>query len=78
MIKLFTKHPREHAGKSYLQHLIFTFKISCRLFVSSMVFIVHGLLPFIDIPKKLNLADTIDFLNDKNKEIEKHENNKTS
>jgi hypothetical protein len=74
MIELFTKHPREDANKTYLQHLVFTLKISCRLFVSSMVFIIHGLFPFISMPKKLNLEETIDFLNNKNEEIPKNEN----
>jgi len=74
MIELFTKHPREHAGKTYLQHLMFTLKISCRLFTSSMIFIVHGLLPFISMPRKLNLEETISFLNNKNEEIPKNEN----
>ena len=74
MIKLFTEHPEKDAGKTYTEHLIFTFKISYRLFVSSMIFIVHGLFPFIAISKKLNLEALIKFLDQKNKETKKHEN----
>ena len=54
----FTKHPRENAGRSYFQHLLFAFGLGLRLIITGIVFITHSIFPFIKIPAKINLTET--------------------
>ncbi len=54
----FTKHPRENAGKTYLQHLLFACSLGIRLIITGYVFILHSMFPFIKIPAKMNLTET--------------------
>ncbi len=44
--KAFTEHPRL-TGENYFQHLWFTFKVSLRFVLVSIVLITHGLFPFL-------------------------------
>ena len=62
----FTKHPRECVNETWLKHFKFTMILSCRLYVTSWMFIIHGVFPFISIPKWLNIEETIRFLNREN------------
>ena len=67
---LFTKHPRENGHGSYFSHFLFSFSIGARLAVSSLFFLLHSILPFIPVPKLLNLEKTTEFLIEKNSETE--------
>ncbi len=66
MYNLFTKHAKENGYEGYFSHLAFAFSISLRMTVVSTVFAVHAFLPFIPIPKFLNLEMTIQYLIKKN------------
>ena len=39
-----------------MQHMLFTWVISRRLIASTIVFLLHGFVPVIPIPKRLNLS----------------------
>ena len=69
MFKLFTAHPTS-SGKTYLGHAWFAARISARLAKSSICFIIHAVLPFINIPYNLNLESTALYLFEKNNELE--------
>ena len=75
----FTKHPRENAGKTFSQHLVFTFKLGSRLLLTGFIFILHGILPFIKIPAKLNLTETgLDLLREEETRLRRIKNNEIS
>jgi len=59
---LFTKHPKENANETWWQHCKFATHIGFRLFFTSFVFILHGIFPFIKIPKWINISATSDYL----------------
>ncbi len=44
--RAFTEHPQD-TGETYGEHLLFTVKMTGRLFYSSVVLLIHGLLPFL-------------------------------
>ena len=67
----FTKHPRECVDETWFQHCKFTLGVSLRLIFTSLIFIVHGIFPFIPIPKWLNLEESIRFLERENYDREK-------
>ena len=67
----FRRHPREHAGKSYWEHSFFAMAISIRLLASSISFMIHSVLPFVPIPRILNLGCTIEFMEEKNNKVKK-------
>ena len=69
MLKLFTEHPAS-SGRTYLEHAYFAAKISVRLAKCSAFFMLHALLPFIDIPYNLNLESTALYLFERNNELE--------
>lgn len=60
-MKLFTEHPST-VKETWWQHCKFSMGVSCRLFASSIFFIIHGLFPFITIPKQINLEYTAGWL----------------
>ena len=66
MYDLFTKHAKENGHDGYFSHLFFAFPISARMMIASLAFAVHSFLPFIPIPKFLNLEMTIQYLIKKN------------
>ena len=68
----FTKHPRENADETWWQHFQFAFTVGIRLIFTSLIFILHGIFPFISIPKWLNLEESIRFLEKENEYREKH------
>ena len=53
------KHLKEN-NETYFSHLRFTLLISGTLFFRSIVFLVHGLAPFCNVPKQWNLQKTKD------------------
>ena len=72
----FTKHPRENTNETWWRHCKFAVGVGIRLFFTSLIFIVHGILPFLLIPRWLNLEDSISFLNkeNSNRETKKQSN----
>tara|TARA_Y100000593_G_C4135272_1_gene249412 strand:- start:39 stop:278 length:240 start_codon:yes stop_codon:yes gene_type:complete len=66
----FTKHPKEEAGETWLEHFQFSCGIGIRLFFTSIYFIFHGIFPFLEVHKKWNLECASIWLNKKNKNRE--------
>ena len=67
MLNLFTKHPRENADETWWKHCKFACGIGLRLYLTSFIFIIHGVFPFIKIPKWVNLTDSANYLLNENK-----------
>ena len=65
MFKLFKKH-LEEKSVSYSSHASFAMDISLRLALSSVVFLVHAIFPFVKIPDCFNLEAMSIYLFDKN------------
>ncbi|MBW4636392.1 MAG: hypothetical protein KME30_32300 [Iphinoe sp. HA4291-MV1] len=59
-----------NSGQTYWSHLLFTVHISVRLAVSAFLFVLHGILPIIPIPRQFNLEAVASFLLQKNHAIE--------
>ena len=79
IINPFTKHPRENAGKTFIEHLVFTIRLGSRLLVTGIIFILHGFFPFIKIPAKLNLTETgLDLLKEEETRLRRIKNNEIS
>ena len=70
MFNLFIKHPRENGFDGYFSHMKFAMFVSLRFAMSTLVFLVHSIFPFISIPKFLNFEATILFLIDKNNQLD--------
>lgn len=68
-MNIFTKHTRQQ-GVTYLEHLFFAVGIALRLANTVIAFTLHGIFPFIDIRKELDLEATARFINAKNNWIE--------
>ena len=68
-MNIFTKHTQQQ-GVTYLEHLFFAVSIALRLANSVIAFALHGIFPFIDIRKELDLEATARFINAKNNWIE--------
>ena len=62
MVNLFNKHPRENANETWWEHCKFATHIGFRLFFTSFYFIIHGVFPFIKIPRWVNLTDSAIYL----------------
>ena len=62
MYNPFTKHPKETVGESWGEHCYFAVGVGIRLIFTSLIFIVHGIFPFIKIPKWINLTDSAMYL----------------
>ncbi|MDH5445674.1 MAG: DUF6356 family protein [Gammaproteobacteria bacterium] len=76
-MKLFTEHTQQQ-GVTYMEHLVFAVGIAIRLLGSAVVFLLHGIFPFVDIRKELDLEATRDYLDEQNDWIEGMKENKTS
>lgn len=76
-MKLLTEHTQKQ-GVTYMEHLVFAVGIAIRLFSSAIVFVLHGLLPFVDIRKELDLEATRDYLEKQNDWIEGMKENKAA
>ena len=66
MYNPFTEHPKETVGETWGQHCYFAVSVGIRLIFTSLIFILHGIFPFISIPKWLNLEESIRFLDKEN------------
>ena len=55
------KHLREN-NETYFSHLMFAVSVGLSLISRGVLFIVHGLIPIIRIPRSLNLMATIEKL----------------
>ena len=62
----FTKHPRENADETWWKHCKFACGIGLRLYLTSFIFIIHGVFPFIKIPKWVNLTVSALYLLEEN------------
>lgn len=76
-MNIFTEHTQKQ-GVSYIEHLVFATGIAARLLSSVIVFVLHGIFPFIDIKKELDLEATTQFLHEQNEWIEGMKENKQS
>lgn len=76
-MNIFTKHTKEQ-GVSYTEHLFFATGIAVRLFSSVLAFVLHGIFPFIDIRKELDLEATVEYLSEQNDWIEGMKHHKQS
>ena len=76
-MNIFTEHTHEQ-GVTYMEHLIFATGIAARLFSSVIAFVLHGIFPFIDISKELDLEATTQFLSEQNDWIEGMKHHKQS
>jgi len=56
----------EKNSETYYVHLKFAATIGLTLVCRGGIFLLHGLFPVCDIPKKLNIEDTRDKLNEWN------------
>ena len=54
----FRQHPKNNAGMSWFSHFKFAWYIGFRLLLTALVFLIHGIFPFIRIPAKINLTET--------------------
>jgi len=68
-MNIFTEHTRQQ-NVTYMEHLCFAVGIALRLANSVIAFTLHGIFPFIDIKKELDLEATAGFINAKNNWIE--------
>ena len=68
-MNVFTKHTQQQ-GVTYLEHFFFAVSIAIRLANSVIAFALHGIFPFIDIKKELDLEATARFITTKNNWIE--------
>ena len=67
----FTKHPIECVNETWGQHCYFAVGVGIRLIFTSLIFIVHGIFPFIPIPKWVNLTDSALYLLKENEKRDK-------
>ena len=71
-MNIFNKHPKQNRFNSWWSHCKSATCVGIRLLFTSMIFIVHGLFPFIRIPKKLNLMQTALLLLEENEKRKKN------
>jgi hypothetical protein len=69
MRSLFNKHPRSNGFSGYFEHARSALGTSGRLMMSTFFFLIHGILPFVPVPKYLNLESTINYLKKSNEKI---------
>lgn len=61
----FTRHPYKQ-GITYVGHWFFAMGIAARLLASVLAFVLHAMLPFIPIERRLDLEATSAFLLERN------------
>ena len=64
------KHLKENS-ETYFSHFKFATKIGLTLLLRGGIFVLHGLFPVFDIPKRLNLNDTYSYLKECNEYAER-------
>jgi hypothetical protein len=67
-MNLFTMHPQQH-GMTYGEHCYFAMCIAGRLLVCVVAFVVHAILPFVPIERRLDLESTAAYLAERNQWI---------
>jgi hypothetical protein len=60
-VRWFTSHPEEQ-DLTYAQHRQFAHRVGLHLLESGLWFMVHGVFPFIEIPRPYDLKSTKDFI----------------
>lgn len=68
-MNILTQHTQKQ-GVTYVEHWVFAMGIAKRLLDSVIAFTLHAIFPFIDIDKKLDLEETVRFIEEKNAWIE--------
>ena len=63
------KHLKEN-NETYLSHFKFATKMGLTLMLRGGIFLLHCLLPVCEVPEKLNLNSTCNFLKECNKHAE--------
>jgi hypothetical protein len=63
-MKLSTKHTREN-NETYLQHMGFALKAASLFALATCAFVIHAVLPWVPVPKRLNLVQMCFLLIDK-------------
>ena len=71
MANPFTKHPKHCVDETWWEHCKFAICVGFRLIMIAFIFMMHGIFPFIVIPRWLNLEESINFLMQENKNREK-------
>ena len=61
MKNFLTKHLKSNK-ETYFSHLKFALTISLEFLYRSLFFLVHGVLPFIPVPKGANITKTYEWL----------------
>lgn len=56
------KHLKEN-NETYFSHLNFACTMGIQLFIRGIIFILHGLFPFCEVPKSVDLNNTCELLN---------------
>ena len=56
------------AEMHYKEHAKFALNIGFKMVFSSLFFLIHGVLPFVQIPTSLNLQRMSEYMRDKNEE----------
>jgi len=59
------KHLNDN-NETYIKHLVFATKVGINFIVSGMFFMIHGILPFIPIPKLFNFETMVYKINEWN------------
>ena len=59
------KHLREN-NETYLSHMKFTGWVGLSLTLRGILFLLHGLFPMVEMPKKFNLESTVEKLSEWN------------
>ena len=72
MINPFTNHPRRCSDETWWQHCQFALGVGVRLIITAIIFMLHGIFPFVQIPRWLNLEESIRFLKQENEYRENH------
>ena len=71
MYNPFTKHPTDNNMAGWWCHCKSACGIGFRLYFTSWFFFLHGIFPFIPIPKWINLTDSALFLLKENEKRDK-------
>ena len=64
----FDFHHLTKANVTYIQHAKFALSIGFKMFFSCLFFLVHGIVPFFQIPNSFNLCRMSEYMKGKNEE----------
>ena len=67
------KHLKEN-NETYFSHMFFAFKVGLNLLISSMFFVIHGIIPVVSAPQKFNLDSICKKINKWNDYAQKRKN----